>query len=238
MGLRDVVFEKMTYEEWTIPLQSKVQGTWNIHEHFGHERLLDFMIFCSPQSGVCDNPSQAQYAAGNTYQDALAHHRRAQGLKAVSINLGIMRDVGVLAETGSHALKALEEFLGIGEPAFHALKSLINGQMPTRSAREDEAPVQVCTGLGTADILAIHRLANPAYFVDPRFGPLTVSSLSSIASGASGEGTAASFASRLSEADHASASIIITEALIKKIADILRIPPSEVDPVSPCTNTA
>lgn len=234
MVLRDVVFEKMTYEEWTVPLQSKVQGTWNIHKYFGHERPLDFMVFCSSQSGVCGNASQAQYAAGNTYQDALAHYRRAQGLKVVSVNLGIMRDVGVLAETGSHALKVWEEVLGIGEPGFHALmKSLINGQMRKRGAREDEAPVQVCTGLGTADILAIHRLDSPAYFMDPRFGPLAVTSISSTAGGASGEGGTASLASQLSKADPALASIIITDALVKKTADILRIPPSEVDASKP-----
>lgn len=234
MVLRDVVFEKMTYEEWTLPLQSKVQGTWNIHQHFGHERPLDFMVFCSSQSGVCGNPSQAQYAAGNTYQDALAHYRRAQGLKVVSVNLGIMRDVGVLAETGSHALKVWEQVLGIGEPAFHALmKSLVNGQMRRRGALEDEAPVQVCTGLGTADILAIHRLASPAYFTDPRFGPLAVTSVSSTIGGASGEDAAASLASRLSEADSNLASIVILDALVEKIADILRIPSSEVDPSRP-----
>ena len=230
MVLRDVVFEKMTHEEWTIPLQSKVQGTWHIHKYFGHERPLDFMVFCSSQSGVYGNLSQAQYAAGNTYQDALAHYRRAQGLKVVSVNLGITRDVGVLAETSSHALKVWEEALGIGEPAFHALmKSLINGQLRKRGL-EDEAPVQVCTGLGTADMLAMHRLASPAYFTDPRFGALAVTSVSSNTGGASGEGAAASLASRLMEADPASASIIITDALVKKTADILRIPPSEIDP--------
>ena len=234
MVLRDVVFEKMTYEEWTIPLQSKVQGTWNIHKYFGHDRPLDFLIFCSSQSGVCGNPSQAQYAAGNTYQDALARYRRTQGLKAVSVNLGIMRDVGVLAETGSHALKVWEQVLGIGESAFHALtKSLINGQLRRRGAPDDEAPVQLCTGLGTADILAVHRLASPAYFVDPRFGPLAVNSISSSTGGVSGEGAAASLASRLSETDPTSATPIIADALMKKTADILRIPPSEVDPSRP-----
>ena len=231
MVLRDVVFEKMTYEEWTLPLQSKVQGTWNVHKYFGHERPLDFMVFCSSVSGTFGNPSQAQYAAGNTYQDALAHYRRAQGLKVVSVNLGIMRDIGVYAEKGSDALKVWEKALGIGEPAFHALmKSLINGQAGKRDAREDATPVQICTGLGTADIMAIHRLANPAWFMDPRFGPLAVTSASSSTGGESGEGATASLASRLSETDSASATSIIADALVKKTAEILRIPPSEVDP--------
>lgn len=87
------------------------------------------MIFCSSISGVCGNPGQAQYAAGNAFQDELAHHRRALGLKAVSVNLGVMLDVGVIAETGAHNFKILEQVLGIREPAFHALmRSLINGR--------------------------------------------------------------------------------------------------------------
>ena len=57
MVLRDVVFEKMKYEEWTIGLRPKVQGTWNLHRYFGHERPLDFMIFCSSIAGVFGNPS-------------------------------------------------------------------------------------------------------------------------------------------------------------------------------------
>ena len=234
MVLRDVVFENMTYEEWTLPLQSKVQDTCNIHKYFDRERPLDFMIFCSSQSGVCGNVSQAQYAAGNTYQDALARYRRAQGLKVVSVNLGITRDVGVLAETGSHALKSYEEALGIREPAFHALmKSLINEHSGRRDTREDTSPIQLCTGLGTADLLATHRLASPAYFADPRFGPLAVTSLSSSADGTAIEGAAVSIGSRLAEADPDSASIIVKEALVKKVANILRIPPSEVDASRP-----
>lgn len=128
MVLRDIVFEKMSYDEWTIPLQPKVQGTWNIHKYFCHDRPLDFMIICSSSSGIYGYPSQAQYAAGNTYQDSLAHYRRSEGLKAMSVNLGIMRDVGILAETGTTGnIKLWEEILGIRENTFHALmKSLIN----------------------------------------------------------------------------------------------------------------
>ncbi len=65
MVLRDVLIENMSYEEWTIPLRPKVQGTWNLHQHFGHERPLDFMIFCSSISGLWGNRGQAQYIAGN-----------------------------------------------------------------------------------------------------------------------------------------------------------------------------
>ena len=232
MVLRDIVFEKMSYDDWTIPVQPKVQGTWNLHEYFSHERPLDFMIICSSSSGIYGYPSQAQYAAGNTYQDALAHYRRSQGLKAVSVNLGIMRDVGVLAETGTSGnIKLWEEVLGIREPAFHALiKSLINQQ---HGASKGDCPVQVCTGLGTADIMAAHGLAKPEYFNDPRFGPLAVTSRA-VTGSAESQGSSVSLAARLSKApSKEEATEIITEALVHKTADILQMPASEVDPGRP-----
>ncbi|KAI1771028.1 hypothetical protein F4818DRAFT_454916 [Hypoxylon cercidicola] len=239
MVLRDVLIENMSYEEWKIPLRPKVQGTWNLHQYFGHERPLDFMIICSSFSGLCGSPGQAQYGAGNTYQDALAHHRRSNGLKATSINLGIMLSVGILAEMGDHTFKQWENALGIRETAFHALvKSVINGQQQKRGV-DSEYPTQICLGLGTADIVASQHLPSPPWFEDPRFGPLTIASASSSTTG--GESTAstvsASLSSRLSEVgskkDYAAATSIITGALVAKTAEILHIPATEVDPSRP-----
>ncbi|KAL8816739.1 MAG: hypothetical protein Q9223_004307 [Gallowayella weberi] len=234
MVLRDVVFEKMTYEEWTVPVGPKVQGTWNLHSYFGHERPLDFMIICSSSSGIYGYPSQAQYASGNTYQDALAQYRRSQGLKAISVNLGIMRDVGILAETGTSGnIKLWEEVLGIREPAFHALmKSLITQQQ--RDSQTD-CPVQVCTGLGTADTMVTHGLALPSYFTDPRFSPLAITSVTASSTTTETPGSSTiSLASRLGAASSKEqATDIITEALIQKTAEILQMPASEVDASRP-----
>ena len=150
-----------------------------------------------------------------------------------------MRDVGVIAEQDSHFMRAWEEVLGIREPTFHALmKSLINGQQRHGGARDDDGcPAQVCVGLGTGDILATHGLTRPAYFNDPRFGPLAVTSVLSNATAGASSGAAVSLASRLSEVstnkDPAVAANIITDALVRKTADILRTPPSEVDPSRP-----
>lgn len=237
MVLRDTLFENMGFEDWEAGLKPKVQGTWNLHRYFDHKRPLDFMIFFSSISGVCGNPGQAQYAAGNSYQDALASFRRAQGLKAISVNLGIMLDVGVIAETGAHNFKTWEDTLGIREPAFHALmRSLINSQQGDHRAqgKQGSLSAQLCTGLGTADILAARGLPNPLWFQDARFGPLAVPSASShTAGGESNTSGGASLAVKLGEAggrkDLVAAAEIITDALVRKTADILRIPPSEVD---------
>lgn len=81
MVLRDTVFENMTHDWWETGLRPKVHATRNLHEYFGPERPLDFFIICSSISGITGNPGQAQYCAGNTYQDTLAHYRCSKGLK-------------------------------------------------------------------------------------------------------------------------------------------------------------
>jgi zearalenone synthase (highly reducing iterative type I polyketide synthase) len=232
MVLKDSVLENMSYADWTIPLQPKVQGTWNLHQFFGESRPLDFFIACSSVSGVCGNAGQAQYAAGNTYQDALAMYRRARGLKAVSVNLGIMRDVGAIAETAGvgNNLSQWENVIGIREPAFHALmKSLIIRQ------RDGDAncPAQVCTGLGSADLIVAHGLPLPYYFADPRLGPLAVTRANAQKDKIGGD-SAASLPSRLAEAKSIEqAGTVVLDALKQKIADMLQVPATEVDSSRP-----
>lgn len=231
MVLRDSVLENMSYDDWSIPLRPKVQGTWNLHHFFDQSRPLDFFIACSSVSGVCGNAGQAQYAAGNTFQDALAELRHKQGLKGVAVNLGIMRDVGAIAETAGvgNNLSQWEDIIGIREPAFHALiKSLI-----VRQRDSDTCPAQVCTGLGSADLIGAYGKPLPYYFADPRMGPLAVTSVAAQKSGGD-EGTTASLPSRLAEASNPEeAGVIILGALAQRVADMLQIPASEVDTSRP-----
>ncbi|KAJ4382621.1 hypothetical protein N0V86_001843 [Didymella sp. IMI 355093] len=231
MVLRDVLIENMSYDEWSTPLRPKVKGTQHLHEYFSHDRPLDFMIFCSSFSGLCGSPGQAQYGAGNTYQDALAHHRHSQGLKATSVDLGIMLSVGILAEMGTHTFKQWEAVLGIRQHAFHGLiKSIVR-----RQQRNMDVPAQICLGLGTADMMLTHNLPNPPWYTDPRFKPLTVKSLPATTDDAISPHVAdvASLTMKLADAgkkkDLDGATSIATEALVAKIADILRIPTSEID---------
>lgn len=144
-----------------------------------------------------------------------------------------MRDVGVIAEHGvTGHYKLWEETLGIRETTFHALfKGLIN-----RQKSEDPAmwpPAQVITGLGTADMMTTYGFEMPWYFGKARFGPLAVTSSSENAAGAGNAG-ASSVASQLMEAGTKERAVeIITEGLVGKVADILQMPPSEVDPERP-----
>ena len=86
----------MDIEQWDAAICPKVSGSWNLHTLL--PRDLDFFICLSSVSGICGQRGQSNYAAGNTYLDALAHYRVARGEKAVSIDLGAVSSDGYLAE--------------------------------------------------------------------------------------------------------------------------------------------
>lgn len=106
MVLRDKPFEAMTVEDYQTAIQAKVQGTWNIHQALeASDNLpLDFFTMLSSLSGVVGNKGQANYAAANTFLDAFASYRNSLGLAANSIDVGLVQDVGYVAEQG-HALE-------------------------------------------------------------------------------------------------------------------------------------
>lgn len=92
----------MTHAEWSKTIRSKVNASWNLHQLLPSD--LDFFFLLSSIVGIYGSPGQANYAAGCTFQDALARHRTTAGRPAsVSLDLGWMRDDGVVRESADYA---------------------------------------------------------------------------------------------------------------------------------------
>ncbi|KAI9728591.1 MAG: Type I Iterative PKS [Cirrosporium novae-zelandiae] len=231
MVLRDVLFEKMTYQQWTESLRPKVDGSWNLHSLLPED--LDFFIILSSFAGIFGNRSQSNYAAAGAYEDALAHYRHSQGLKAVTLDLGVMRDVGVIAEQGAtDYLKEWEEPFGIRELELH---DLIKKTITSQAADDGDIPPQILTGFATGGAAHAASIRRPLYFDDARFSILAKTGLGAAqSSGAASGSKSISLQDQLAHAESlADATAVVIEALVNKVAKSLQTSPSEIDPARP-----
>ncbi|MGW1179019.1 beta-ketoacyl reductase, partial [Kitasatospora sp. NPDC002543] len=135
-------------------LRPKVDGAWNLHELTRGQDLRAFVLYSSV-AGLLGTAGQANYAAANTFLDALAQHRRAQGLPAHSLAWGLWSEASALSTHLSEAdLRRLAR-LGL-KPIGNAEGTALFDRALTL-----DHPVQALTGISPAALRTATGLPAP-----------------------------------------------------------------------------
>ncbi|KAF8849554.1 type I polyketide synthase [Acephala macrosclerotiorum] len=207
MVLNDCVFEHMSFEQYQNAALLKHQ--------------LDDFVMLSSAVGIVGNSSQANYAAGSSFLNALSQHRRSLGLPALSLDLGIINSVGYVAENAEVAKRLAR----MGHDSISEDRMLALIELAIADSQQNKRPSQIVTGLSTRELDA-------AWIQDSKFAILRQTRSAGASSHRKG-----AHAQKASLGDHlstvkslADAKGVLCEAIISKLANNLMVSDAYIDP--------
>ncbi|TYB85036.1 type I polyketide synthase [Oceaniovalibus sp. ACAM 378] len=102
--LADAVIVNLDWAQIETVMKAKVAGTWNLMQAL--PTSARFVMFSSGAS-VAGSAGQANHAAANAFEDALAYRMCAAGRSALTINWGLWAEIGAGARQHSRGFQAL-----------------------------------------------------------------------------------------------------------------------------------
>ncbi len=210
--LADGLLLQQDLSRFETVMAPKVAGAWNLHA-LTKDLELDFFVLYSSGASLLGSPGQGNYAAANAFMDGLAHHRRALGLPALSINWGAFSDVGLAAAEENRAKRL-------------ALQGL-------RSLTADE-------GLALLfDLVAANEAQVGVVPIDARhwvsFAPHLARStlLSDLLRDGGGGGGDGALRKKLTETEEPARTALLTRHLVEQIGQVTRRDPRQIEASAP-----
>lgn len=225
--LSDIDLDKL--RRLTAP---KVHGAWNLHTATLGDPL-DFFVMFSSASAVLDSPLLGAYAAANAGLDSIAHYRFSEELPALSINWALFSDAGMavsrspVAHMGSIAPRQGVELLG---------RFLSQRRIPQAAVLPLRIGKLASTMAGRAPVFA--ELTGRTVETPKTLPAATTFETPSPAEPAVGSSASPPTAGILHQLEQAGAHArqgMIEEYLRVRTAEVLELPPSEVDLGQPLT---
>ncbi|MFE9607243.1 amino acid adenylation domain-containing protein [Streptomyces sp. NPDC006012] len=208
--VRDTLLPEMDRETFDAVHDPKVLGAYLLHRHLAEEPLDHFVLFSSIAS-LLTTAGQTNYAAGNAFLDALAHHRRARGLPGLSL------------DWGPWATGMIEE-LGLIE---HYRR---NRGMSSLSPEAGTAVLERVIGQDRAQLLVATVVDWPVFLAWYASPPPLVSELAAALGGsASAQGEQSSFLDAFRDADDTARRSLVAERFTAVVAGVLRVPAEQVE---------
>ncbi|MDT0266525.1 amino acid adenylation domain-containing protein [Streptomyces sp. DSM 44915] len=214
--VRDTLLPGMDAETFAAVHDPKVLGAWALHRQLAGEPLEHFVLFASVAAWL-PTAGQTNYAAGNAFLDALAHHRRALGLPALSVDWGPWA-TGMIEELGlvehyrhSRGMTSLSPAAGM------AVLERVIGQ--------DVAQLLVATVADWPTFLAWYGAVPP-----PLVAELAAGAAPAAGGPTGGAGQPDAFGAAFAAADEAGRERLLTERFAAVVSAVLRVPADRLVP--------
>jgi len=153
MVLQDGIFENMSFDQWRRAISPKTEGSRNLLANISPGDGT-FFILLSSITGIIGNTAQANYASGNTFEDALAHYARNHlGINATSIDVGLVSDSSHFTTDGEFG--DFKSYVGRYQHGWRGLQTnltelgvVMRAIMRGSTTNGQAAPAQLVLGLG------------------------------------------------------------------------------------------
>ena len=218
----------MSSEDLHAATRPKVQGTINLAKYLPAQ--LDFFVMLSSISGAVGTQGQGNYAAANTFQDAFARRLASEGRHCISLNLGVILNVGYAAERDLVAGLHRDGFQGLAEGELMAL--LEYACDPQCPAARDPERAQIVSGLLGAETFP-YDIFRACYWTNRPICRylMQLADCQAQLSGLKNSAVDSSSPSAIiaAAADDAEAAEAATLLLVDRIASLLNVPVADID---------